>query len=215
MLKRCENGHFYDPDKHTSCPHCGVPIADLPETNRVRGQGPAAPSGGGEPATVPRGHAASSAPTPPVAPSVPATPSAPPGPRAGSPGVTVAYWGKRDFDPVVGWLVCVEGPEQGRDYRLRSGNNRLGRDETMDVVIRGDEAISRIKQAVITFDERNTRFMIKEGDGRSLMYVNDEQVVNAAALKPWDILEMGKSKFCFVPLCGEKFHWNAKEEEEA
>ena len=27
VLRRCENGHFYDPAKHTMCPHCG--IADM------------------------------------------------------------------------------------------------------------------------------------------------------------------------------------------
>ncbi|MCP4663641.1 MAG: FHA domain-containing protein, partial [bacterium] len=146
----------------------------------------------------------------------PAAPEPQPPPRAapapgvdrGADGVTVAYWGKRGFDPVVGWLVCIEGPEQGRDYRIRRGNNRIGRDETMDIVIRGDDAISRIKQAIITFDKRGNRFLIKEGEGRGLLYLNDEQVVTAAVLEPWDILEMGKSKFCFVPLCCERFQWN-------
>ena len=23
-LKKCENGHFYDADTYSSCPHCGV-----------------------------------------------------------------------------------------------------------------------------------------------------------------------------------------------
>jgi len=208
MMKRCENGHFYDPNKHTSCPHCGVSIDDFPATDRVRGiaaagAAAAGAAGGFEPPTAPRrqARAAPSSPAPPP-------PPAAPGPRASAPGVTVAYWGKRDFDPVVGWLVCVEGPEQGRDYRIRSGNNRVGRDDTMDIVIRGDEAISRVKQAIITFDERNVRFRIKEGEGRGLIYRNGEQVVNAAVLEPWDILEMGKSRFCFVPLCSEKFQWN-------
>src|ERR1700759_94390 len=25
VLMRCDNGHYYDPKKHTSCPFCGVP----------------------------------------------------------------------------------------------------------------------------------------------------------------------------------------------
>lgn len=217
MLKRCENGHFYDPDKHSTCPYCGVAVADLPATDRVR----SAPAGGPEPPTVPRGHAAppapEPAPTPTPAPVTPAPPSAPPvAPHPADSGVTVAYWGKKDldFDPVVGWLVCVEGPEKGRDYRIRSGNNRVGRDQTMDIVISGDDGISRIKQAILTFDERNNRFIIKEGEGRSLIYLNGEQVISGAPLEPWDIVEMGKSKFCFVPLCGDKFQWAAEEEEE-
>lgn len=132
---------------------------------------------------------------------------------AAAPPVTVAYFGKKDFDPVVGWLVCVDGPERGRDYRIRSGNNRIGRDETMEIVIREDHTISRVKQAIITFDGRNGRFVVKEGDGRSLIYLNGEPVDNSAELSPWAMLEMGKSKFCFVPLCGEAFSWETSEEE--
>ena len=29
-LKRCENGHYFDPGKHTSCPSCGVQMIDMP-----------------------------------------------------------------------------------------------------------------------------------------------------------------------------------------
>ncbi len=209
MLTRCDNGHFYDPNKHSSCPHCGVEIDDIPATDRKRGEGGARSAGVSEPPTVPRRQPEAATPPPAPAPSVPSPP-------AQAPGVTVPYWGKRerDFDPVVGWLVCVEGPDKGRDYRIRSGNNRIGRDATMDIVINGDESISRVKQGIITFDERNNRFVIKEGEGRSLIYRNGEQVVNAAVIEPWDLVEMGKSKFCFVPFCGERFQWNIEEEDE-
>ncbi|WP_424766536.1 hypothetical protein [Paenibacillus sp. sgz302251] len=29
------------------------------------------------------------------------------------------------IDPVVGWLVCVEGPHKGNDFRLHSERNLL------------------------------------------------------------------------------------------
>jgi len=209
QLKRCENGHFYDPNMSSSCPYCGVSVSQPPRTDRLRGDSVASP--GGEPLTVPR--AGLGAQEPPQAPATPAAPVPAPPAHAAAPGVTVAYWGKKNFDPVVGWLVCVEGPEKGRDYRIRSGNNRIGRDETMEIVIREDDAISRVKQATITFDERSSRFVVKEGDGRSLIYLNDEPVSNSALLTPWDMLEMGNSKFCFVPLCGEAFRWETSEEE--
>ncbi len=197
MMKRCESGHYYDPKKHTSCPYCGVEIDDVPATDRLRG-GPhgSGDMAAGEPETVRR----TPAPRPETPPAMPDDDS-----------VTVAYPGPRGFDPVVGWLVCVAGPEKGRDYRIRRGKNRIGRDEKMDVVIRGDHAISRIKEAILTFDERTNRFLIREGEGRGLLYHNGEQVVAAAELAPWDLVEMGKSKFCFVPLCGQKFQWDVEE----
>jgi hypothetical protein len=27
-------------------------------------------------------------------------------------------------------------------------------------------------------------------------------------LKPFDVIEMGRTRLLFVPLCGEKFHWD-------
>ena len=43
------------------------------------------------------------------------------------------------FTPVVGWLVCTEGPDRGHDYRIRTGYNHIGRAEHMDICIRGDK----------------------------------------------------------------------------
>lgn len=47
------------------------------------------------------------------------------------------------IEPVVGWLVCVNGEEKGRDYRLIRGRNRIGRDSDMDVTIRKDQKVTR------------------------------------------------------------------------
>ena len=46
------------------------------------------------------------------------------------------------IEPVVGWLVCVNGEEKGRDYRLIRGRNRIGRDSDMDVTIRKGSSFS-------------------------------------------------------------------------
>src|ERR1700674_3634784 len=39
------------------------------------------------------------------------------------------------FDPVVGWLVCIEGPDMGSSYKLFMGKNSIGRSEQMKVPI--------------------------------------------------------------------------------
>ena len=52
----------------------------------------------------------------------------PPRPGAGE-GRTVGLIRKRTgLDPVVGWLVCIAGPDKGRDYRIHSERNFLGRE---------------------------------------------------------------------------------------
>lgn len=30
-------------------------------------------------------------------------------------------------DPVTGWLVCIEGPQYGKDYKIHAGKNFIGR----------------------------------------------------------------------------------------
>jgi len=46
MLKRCETGHYYDPEKYDACPHCDVaPIMspDSPFKEQPRSMPPSAP----------------------------------------------------------------------------------------------------------------------------------------------------------------------------
>jgi len=110
-------------------------------------------------------------------------------------------------DPVVGWLVCIHGPETGKDYKIHSGNNTIGRSPDMDICISGDETISRERHAVVTFDPLSNSFHFGPGEGRSLAYVNDKTVFGTAQLQPYDEIVLGKTKVLFVPFCGDTFIW--------
>ncbi|WP_242471099.1 FHA domain-containing protein [Thiocystis violacea] len=114
-------------------------------------------------------------------------------------------------DPVVGWLVCIAGPERGRDYRLHTERNFIGRDPTMDVAITGDPTISREPQAVISYNPKRHTYRLAPGDSRGLAYLNDEEVIAPVELAPYDQIELGETKLLFVPLCGEWFVWPAAE----
>lgn len=114
-------------------------------------------------------------------------------------------------DPVVGWLVVVDGPGRGNGFSLGYGNNRVGREPTQRVVLDfGDSQISRENHATITYDGKNGRFFVKEGDGRNLTYVGDDPVLVPVELKGGEVLTMGETKLQFVPFCGEDFSWETK-----
>lgn len=185
-LKRCENGHYFDPAKHTSCPSCGVQMIDVPTRPKAGLDALPAPPGGPK-----------------------ASPA--PGPQKTSPadeGKTVALGVKKQgIDPVVGWLVCTAGPDRGRDFRIRSERNFIGRGEEMDIAIRGDDTISRENHASVTFNPRNKQFRLHSGTGRGLVYLNDEQIDDASALKHGDRIDLGQTTLFFVPLVGETFTW--------
>lgn len=187
-MKRCTNGHYYDEAKHSFCPHCGVNIdlnlgVTMPKRSiddDLSKTKALFPSGTGQK-------------TPP----------------SQNDGKTVAVFRKEmGIDPVVGWLVCIEGANKGKDYRIHSERNFIGRSETMDIVIDGDDTISRENHAIISYSPKKRLFRIYPGDSRGLVYLNDEEVITADELKMYDIIEIGKTKLMFVPFCGEGFEWN-------
>jgi hypothetical protein len=96
-------------------------------------------------------------------------------------GVTRRYpMGKGDMnrmDPVVGWLVCVAGPDKGRDYRIHAERNFIGRGADMDIAVAGDEQISRKNHAVISYNPKRHTFTIAPGDSHGLTYLNDDELL--------------------------------------
>lgn len=183
-LTRCKNGHYYDASKHHSCPFCGVQNLeiDIQKTMAKRSQ-----TGSGEPGV-----------TRPIA-------GGAPGQDAGR---TVGIYKKKlGFDPVVGWLVAIEGPERGRDFRIVSEKNFIGRSETMDISIPGDPSVSRENHAVVSFNPKNNSFRLFPGDSKGLVYLNDEELISPELLKPYDKIELGETVLLFVPFCGEQFVW--------
>ena len=216
-LIRCQQGHFYDPSRHNVCPYCGsMPAGGAGATEA---QPPITPPMG--PGAVPIGATRPQRDTPPpvVGPTVPLRPAGPPlvgGRKGPEEGRTVAVDMKKvGIDPVVGWLICIKGPSRGRDYRIRSGRNGIGRSEAMDVQITGDDTVSRENHAFLVYEPRKRNFSLRPGDGRGLVYLNGEEVIQAADIKGYDVIELGETQLLFMPLCGEKFNWDQTKEEPA
>ena len=111
------------------------------------------------------------------------------------------------MDPVTGWLVCIDGPSKGRDYKIHSEKNFVGRSDGMDIQILGDNNIAKRNHAVIVYEPKRRATLILPGDSQGLVYHNEEAVYTPKELKGFDTIELGKSKFLFVPLCGENFEW--------
>jgi hypothetical protein len=197
QMIQCEEGHWYDKSQNTRCPHCGVGPPDM----TVKYKGSAGRSSDVHEEDETRIYQADA----------PARSD-----RSKShdkdtpdPDATIAIWRKKSgIDPVVGWLACFEGPDQGRDYRIRSGRNVIGRDTSQHICIAGDETISRMNHATIFFDPKDASFYITADEGRSGVYVNGRVVLQPTLLKAYDVTEVGSTKLVFVPLCGERFRWD-------
>lgn len=194
---RCPEGHFYDPGKHNGCPWCALPadMGGMEQKTRPVPMPPPLPAGMGQP--------------------LPPPPPLPPVPGAGPvamppPGATVRVGMMKTAgksEPVVGWLVCLEGPDRGRDFRLHNEKNYIGRSPAMDVVIDGDNTVSRERHGLVIFDPKKQTFWALPGDASGLVYLNGEIVNAPQEMKGDDVLEIGRTKLVLVPFCGGKYSW--------
>ncbi len=210
----CGNGHIYDSDQYSVCPYCnGV-------GNMISFDGSDSPGRTVGPGGTAQGH------------NVVGRTAAPSAGDHGSeiPGKTVApadyvkeqqelghtmgvLKKKFDFDPVVGWLVCVRGAARGRSFQLYAKVNTIGRSKDNDVCISGDETISR-EHARLAYDPKSNSFRIIPGQLTNNMYINDEAVYTPFKLSAYDTIEMGETVLLFVPFCGDRFRWEDTEKQD-
>lgn len=120
------------------------------------------------------------------------------------------YTRKIKADPVVGWLVCTDGPEVGRDYRIHAGWNYVGRAFKMDISIVDDDQISRDSHCSIVFDPASSSFLLIPGSGTST-YLNHELVTDPKPIKNGDIIKIGGSELTLIQFCGEGRKWDIKD----
>lgn len=115
---------------------------------------------------------------------------------------------QRIEDPVVGWLVVVEGPGKGSSLRLGYGMNPIGRssDERVPLTF-GDEEISRKGHAMVTYDPRGRKFYLQHGGGTNLTYLGDQPVLQPTELTGRETIGVGNTRMVFVPFCSAQFDW--------
>lgn len=236
-LVRCENGHFYDSERFQVCPHCNqgsVSTVLQDENGEAMYTMPITPAEEADGVyTMPINNVA-----PPPAPVPAPTPMPAPVPPVSQPPqesrsaemealvseakksedggqATIGYFGDMEKEPVVGWLVAVEGNHFGEAFQLKTGRNFVGRSGMMDVALTEDPSISREKHAIILYEPRANVFLVQPGDAKELFYLNDKVVLSATEIVAYDILSLGNTKLLFIPLCSDKFNWDdVKKEEE-
>lgn len=223
-IVRCSKGHYYDNVKFSQCPHCGIFAGEDDDDKTISmsmtggaltggsfasqsyHQENAAASGGNvqakqremdEEKTVAMGYPNQGMEM--AAAMASAT--------SGDEEKTISFYAQeKGTDFIVGWLVCVEGAEKGRDYRLHQGFNRLGRDYTMDIAVMEDAGISREAACAVVYDDRsNSFFAVQQPSG--LAYLNGVALEGAKELKTGDMIRTGNSEFEFVGFCREGRTW--------
>lgn len=234
--------HYYDANKYQSCPYCNGSASFSPTIDPFGGNGadwntPGNTSGNFGPTADPfsGGYGNSTVPNGTV-PFGTGNFGATVDPYGNNPGGLGSFtgtqpaqynerpekMGKTEFvdqstpagapTPVVGWLVAIEGPCRGTDYRIHTGYNFIGR-ESGDIRIHGDYTISAEKDSVVTFVPQTSRFYMAHETGKNVLLVNDVPVLGGGIeLHDYDVVTIGTTKLIFIRFCGEHFSWSDKEQ---
>lgn len=199
-LVRCENGHFYDSERFDECPHCNQTTVSTVIEDDDGNKGYTMPINPGTDSDL--------------------TPSKRLGDIVGDAKgdddaqKTIGYFGSIPSEPVVGWLVAIEGEHFGEDFKLHTGKNFIGRSKNMDVVLSGDSSVSRERHAILLYEPKSNMFLVQPGDSKELFYLNNEVVLSATKIQAYDILSIGDSRLLFIPCCSEKFNWDLVKKED-
>ncbi|MCL2337333.1 MAG: FHA domain-containing protein [Firmicutes bacterium] len=108
---------------------------------------------------------------------------------------------------VCGWLLCIEGVNKGRDYRIYPGRNYIGSGDGMDIQILGERSVDKYRHAAIVYEPQEKETSLLPGQSRSLVYLKQKPVYARQKLTANDIIELGQTKLLFKECCGENFNW--------
>lgn len=112
------------------------------------------------------------------------------------------------IEPVVGWLVAIDGKLKGRDFSIKGASATVGRDSSNKIQITGDDRVSREVNCTIRYDYRKKRYRIVPSTTiTNPVRLNDDEIDFPQDLRAYDRIEIGSTTFVFVPLCGQQFGW--------
>ena len=186
---RCSKGHIYDSEVYDHCPYCDHEQVTIRfDQNEVEKSVPVSTI---EPEIIKKT-------VPPASVREKQDEIKPTRPVFSSQG---------SFEPVVAWLVCVQGHDLGIDYRLTPKTNTIGRGSEMDIRIKGDDTISSDTHAKIDYDVLNNDFYLLPANNRNTIYCNNVPVYAALKLNAYDKIRFGQTEVLFVPFCNDKFAW--------
>ncbi len=206
MAIKCKNGHWYDPNVYRSCPHCKrnneklsilldnveeddktVSIADVDiSLGQQLGELVSEQAAGNFSMDIPAGISTMG--------------------DDDDKTISFGFFGVTGIQPVTGWLVCLGGGEKGKDFRLHSGKNFIGRSNTMDVVLIDDKSISRDRHASLTYDPKGNAFYAAPENGNTV-YLNGEMMDTVKRLDADDVITIGETDLVFIPYCKEERKW--------
>lgn len=207
-IVRCVKGHFYDADRAKECPYCVK--QEKEQKIIVRSFKGESSEQRGNPVVEEAPTVAFSSEREIVITSADRENAKKRGISADKEGVTISLFSKGVGKAyVTGWLVGLEEPVKGQDYRIIHGKNWVGRNYNMDICISDGEEIAMVNHCALIYDGKGNQFFILAGNGTTT-YLNGTLVQGANELKSGDQIKIGNCLFEFVPFCREGHVWEVE-----
>lgn len=209
---RCARGHYYDTSKYSECPTCRKLETRTSELREKIGSESPVYSAAGADDTINDDVTMPMIEQDGRTVELGAARRKESGGAADDAGVTVALFSEqRGTAFVTGWIVCIRGPLQGRDFRLRHGMNWVGTSFDSDVCLNGADRVEAVRHCMIAYDDHSNHFFIVAGKG-GLTYLNDRVIREPVQLNLGDQLDIGNCSFEFVPFCREGRLWKVEKD---
>jgi hypothetical protein len=114
-----------------------------------------------------------------------------------------------EIQPVVGWLVVLDGPGKGVSIELTYGMSIIGRGPGNRVQLNfGDGKISDDDHFRIAYDGENREFHLIPGRGTNLVYLQGKPLLVSEMLSGQTDFRVGATTLRFVPLCSKAWDWS-------
>lgn len=212
MITRCNEGHWYDTNTNKTCPHCkqnseklSIRLDDFEEDDKTISITEIDASLGEELSTIIEASV-SNAVKPMDAQEHPSAVEEWTAQEEDDKTVSFGFFGMNLEEPVTGWLVCMSGDEKGKDFRLHSGKNFIGRSASMDVMLIDDKTIAREKHCSVIYDPKGNSFYLASESG-NVVSLNQELIKEPTKLTEGDEIIIGETVLRFVPFCKEDMRW--------
>lgn len=111
-------------------------------------------------------------------------------------------------NPVVGWLIAIDGPHFGESFSLIAGRNFIGRNIGLQIRLVEDKKVTRDAQATVMFDPESSLFFVEAGKSSGLAYINNQMISNITEIHKKDIIKLGNTRLLFIPFIDDEINWN-------
>jgi hypothetical protein len=123
--------------------------------------------------------------------------------------VTTSVQDNQMYCYIKGWLVCLDGPLHGQDFKIYKGFNKIGREQKNDISLAGDGQVAENEHCYLMYEEGPNTFHLVPGKGKEI-FVNEKPLLEATALFQGDIVKVGGSSLEFIAYCCGDKRWSYK-----